>query len=88
MKKLRLFLIAIVAFLGLAIPVIADSDVDYSVSDYDGVLTIHDDNTADFYQTITYDFDSSYNGQIVTLGEAGHMPDGFTIDKNPEIYAS
>ena len=50
MKKLRLFLIAIVAFLGLAIPVIADSDVDYSVSDYDGVLTIHDDNTADFYQ--------------------------------------
>ncbi|GEB11452.1 hypothetical protein SEQ01_16430 [Streptococcus equinus] len=87
MKKLRLFLIAIVAFLGLAIPVIADSDVDYSVSDYDGVLTIHDDNTADFYQTITYDFDSSYNGQIVTLGEAGHMPDGFTIDKNPEISA-
>ncbi len=87
MKKLRLFLIAIVAFLGLAIPVIADSDVDYSVSDYDGVLTIHDDNTADFYQTITYDFDSSYNGQIVTLGEAGHMPDGFTVDKNPEISA-
>lgn len=79
MKKLRIFLLAIAAVLGLSVPVFADSDVDYSISNYDGVLAIHDDNAADFYQTITYRFDSSYNGQVVTLGEAGHMPEGFQL---------
>ena len=71
MKKLRIFLLAVATILGLSVPVFADSDVDYSISNYDGVLAIHDDNAADFYQTITYRFDSSYNGQVVTLGEAG-----------------
>lgn len=87
MKKLRLILVAIITFLGLSVPVFADSDVDYSISNYDGVLTVHEDNTADFYQTITYRFDSSYNGQIVTLGEAGHMPDGFSVNNQPEVSA-
>ena len=87
MKKLRLFFIGIITFLGLSVPVFADSDVDYSISNYDGVLTLHEDNTADFYQTITYHFDSSYNGQIVTLGEAGHMPDGFSVNNQPEVSA-
>lgn len=85
MKKLTLFLLVIISFLGLSVQV--NADVDYSISDYNGVLTIHDDNTADFTQTITYQFDSSYNGQIVTLGEAGNMPDGFTINNQPEVSA-
>ena len=83
MKKLTLFLLAIVTFLGLSVQV--NADVDYSISHYDGVLTIHDDNSADFIQTITYQFDSSYNGQIVTLGEAGNMPDGFSVNSQPEV---
>lgn len=87
MRKLRIFLLAIAAVLGLSVPVFADSDVDYSISNYDGVLAIHDDNTADFYQTITYRFDSSYNGQVVTLGEAGHMPEGFSVNNQPEVSA-
>lgn len=87
MKKLRIFLLAIAAVLGLSVPVFADSDVDYSISNYDGVLAIHDDNAADFYQTITYRFDSSYNGQVVTLGEAGHMPEGFSVNNQPEVSA-
>jgi len=47
MKKLTLFLLAIVTFLGLSVQV--NADVDYSISYYDGVLEIHDDNSADFY---------------------------------------
>lgn len=85
MKKLTLFLLAIVTFLGLSVQV--NADVDYSISHYDGVLEIHDDNSADFIQTITYQFDSSYNGQIVTLGEAGNMPDGFSVNSQPEVSA-
>ena len=65
MKKLTLFLLIIVTFLGLSVQV--NADVNYSISHYDGVLEIHDDNSADFIQTITYQFDASYNGQIVTL---------------------
>ncbi|EDT48628.1 DUF2207 domain-containing protein, partial [Streptococcus infantarius] len=87
MKKLRIFLLAVATILGLSVPVFADSDVDYSISNYDGVLAIHDDNAADFYQTITYRFDSSYNGQVVTLGEAGHMPEGFSVNNQPEVSA-
>lgn len=87
MKKLRIFLLVVATILGLSVPVFADSDVDYSISNYDGVLAIHDDNAADFYQTITYRFDSSYNGQLVTLGEAGHMPEGFSVNNQPEVSA-
>ena len=87
MKKLRIFLLAIIAVLGLSVPVFADSDVDYSILDYDGVLAIFEDNTADFSQTITYRFDSSYNGQVVTLGEAGHMPEGFSVNNQPKVSA-
>lgn len=36
MKKLTLFLLAIVTFLGLSVQV--NADVDYSISHYDGVL--------------------------------------------------
>ena len=85
MKKLTLFLLAIITFLGLSVQV--NAEVDYSISHYDGVLEIHNDNSADFIQKITYQFDSSYNGQIVTLGEAGNMPAGFSVNSQPEISA-
>lgn len=84
-EKLTLFLLAIITFLGLSVQV--NAEVDYSISHYDGVLEIHNDNSADFIQKITYQFDSSYNGQIVTLGEAGNMPAGFSVNSQPEISA-
>ncbi|MBJ8325794.1 DUF2207 domain-containing protein [Streptococcus pacificus] len=61
------------------------ADVSYSIPYYSGELIIHEDNTANFKQIIDYDFDSSYNGQIVTLGQAGKMPEGFYIDPNPVV---
>ncbi|GAB6885034.1 signal peptide protein [Streptococcus equinus ATCC 33317] len=82
MKKIFLCLFVILSFVGVTS--YAD-DVEYSINNYDGVLKIHQDNTADFYQTITYNFTSNYNGQIVTLGEAGHMPTGFKVDDDPEV---
>lgn len=82
MKKIFLCLFVILSFVGVTS--YAD-DVEYSIDNYDGVLKIHQDNTADFYQTITYNFDSDYNGQIVTLGEAGHMPTGFKVDSQPKV---
>ena len=66
-EKINIILLAIITFLGLSVQV--NAEVDYSISHYDGVLEIHNDNSADFIQKITYQFDSSYNGQIVTLGE-------------------
>lgn len=84
MKKILMFLLTVISLLG--IPVLAD-DVDYSIPSYDGQLVIHEDNTADFRQTITYHFDSSYNGQIVTLGEAGKVPENFEIDSQPQVQA-
>lgn len=84
MKKFLIFLLTVVSLLG--IPAFA-ADVDYSIPNYDGQLVIHEDNTADFRQTITYHFDSSYNGQIVTLGEAGKVPKNFTINSQPQIQA-
>ena len=87
MKKICLLFVMLLSL--LSVTVFAD-DVDYSVSNYDGYLTIHEDNTAEFTQVITYHFDSSYNGQIVTLGEAGKVPEGFSIDSNPyvEVYVN
>lgn len=31
-----------------------EAAVDYTITDYDGELVIHSDNTADYTQTITY----------------------------------
>ncbi len=84
MKKILLFLLMIFTF--SASSVFAD-EVTYSISNYRGALDIHNDNSADFVQTITYQFDSDYNGQIVTLGKAGNVPKGFYIDKNPVVEA-
>ena len=59
--------------------------VDYSIESYRGDLTMNADNTATYVEEVVYQFDSSYNGQFVTLGSAGKMPAGFSIDSNPKV---
>ncbi|MBP2624080.1 DUF2207 domain-containing protein [Streptococcus oricebi] len=61
--------------------------LDYSISSYKGDLVLHSDNTASYTEVVTYHFDDPYNGQVVTLGHAGKMPTGFTIDSNPSVSA-
>lgn len=85
MKKIVAFLVVCLSFF-FSLPVFA-SDVEYSIPLYQGHLTIHKDNTADFTQEVTYRFSTSYNGQYVSLGRAGDMPEGFAIDANPKVTA-
>lgn len=84
MKKKLLFLLGLVCLLLVAVPAWAD-EVDYRILSYDGDLVLHADNTADFTQRLVYHFDSDYNGQYVTLGEAGVMPAGFAIASSPQV---
>ena len=61
------------------------SALDYQIQSYQGDLEIHANNTATYTEEVTYHFDDDYNGQIVSLGSAGKMPEGFSIDSNPTI---
>ncbi|MFC3928515.1 DUF2207 family protein [Streptococcus caprae] len=76
MKK---YLGMMIVFLGLiwTVPVQA---VDYDITSYVGDLQLTEENKAVYTETVTYEFDDDYNGQYVTLGEAGTLPLGFTID--------
>ena len=62
--------------------------LDYSLTSYKGDLELHSDNTASYTEIVTYHFDDPYNGQILTLGQAGKMPAGFMIDPNPTVSAT
>ena len=62
--------------------------VDFDILSYQGDLNIHADNTAIFKETITYRFGDDYNGQLVGLGKAGKMPEGFDIDPDPTVQVS
>ena len=62
--------------------------VDFDILSYQGDLNIHADNTAIFKETITYRFGDDYNGQLVGLGKAGKMPEGFAIDPDPTVQVS
>ncbi|WP_162011618.1 DUF2207 domain-containing protein [Streptococcus sp. S784/96/1] len=64
----------------------ADDEIDYSIISYEGALQIHEDNTATFEQVITYDYDSSFNGQYVSLGLAGNVPEHFDIASKPLVH--
>ncbi|MFR4617323.1 MAG: DUF2207 domain-containing protein, partial [Streptococcus salivarius] len=44
----------------------------------------HDDGNATFTQEVTYDFDSDYKGQYVTLGKIG----GYSIMDDPKVSAT
>lgn len=61
------------------------ADVDYSITNYEGLLALSKENTARFEQKVTYQFDTSYNGQYISLGRAGNLPDRFAIDQNPKV---
>ncbi|MGT2756961.1 DUF2207 domain-containing protein [Streptococcus ovuberis] len=58
----------------------------YDITQYKGHLTIKEDNSATFDQELSYDYQDSYNGQYVTLGMAGDMPQNFTIQANQIQY--
>lgn len=77
--------VLLVCFLPLSLQhVRADEDeVEYSLPSYVGHLSIHDDGNATFTQEVTYDFDSDYKGQYVTLGKSG----GYSIMDDPKVSA-
>ena len=85
MKK-RWLLALVFAYL-LFIPSLVFA-VDFDILSYQGDLNIHADNTAIFKETITYRFGDDYNGQLVGLGKAGKMPEGFAIDPDPTVQVS
>ena len=62
--------------------------VDFDILSYKGDLNIHADNTAVFKETITYHFKDDFNGQLIGLGKAGKMPNGFEIDDEPTVLVS
>lgn len=83
----RFWLLLLVMFgLWPMIDVQAD-DVDYSIPSYKGELTLFSDNTAEFLQQVTFDYDSEFRGQYVTLGLAGELPEGAAILGVPEVLA-
>ena len=78
--------VLLVCFLPLSLQhVQADEDeVEYSLPSYVGHLSIHDDGNATFTQEVTYNFDSDYKGQYVTLGKRG----GYSIMDDPKVSAT
>lgn len=61
------------------------TEVDYTIDSYVGELVIHEDNGATFTQLVTFSYDSDYNGQYISLGTAGNMPEGFDILGQPLV---
>lgn len=60
---------------------------DYKVTKYQGDMTLKSDNTATYVQHLTYQYSSSYNGQVVTFGQAGKVPAGFSPQlQNVAVY--
>lgn len=84
MKRLLVLLMTCAALL-FPQSIRADDEIDYTINSYEGVLRIHEDNSATFEQVVTYSYDSSFNGQYVTLGVAGNMPDDFGITGEPLV---
>ena len=65
----------------------ADDEVRYSIESYEGHLQLQEDSQATFTQEITYQFQTGYHGQYVTLGSADPLPKGFKIHRHPEVEA-
>ena len=84
MKK-TFFLLVLGLFCLLPLSVFA---IDFKINSYQGDLYIHADNTAEFRQKIVYQFEEDFKGQIVGLGRAGKMPNGFDIDPHPKVQAA
>ena len=65
----------------------ADDEVRYSIESYVGHLQLQEDSQATFTQEITYQFQTGYHGQYVTLGSADPLSKGFKIHRHPEVEA-
>ena len=65
----------------------ADDEVRYSIESYVGHLQLQEDSQATFTQELTYQFQTGYHGQYVTLGSADPLPKGFKIHRHPEVEA-
>lgn len=78
MKKILYVLLAVMACLFVTGFVKADGP-SYEVQSYRGTLTLETWDDATYEEELVYHFTTSYNGQYVTLGSAGKMPQGFEI---------
>ncbi len=76
--------VLLICFLPLSLQHVKADEVEYSLPSYVGHLSIHDDGNATFTQEVTYDFDSDYKGQYVTLGKSG----GYSIMDDPKVSAT
>ena len=85
-KKRLLFIISILFLVTLLIPFRGKAaEIDSRIEQYNGRLEIHQDNTATFIEEVTYVYDDPYNGQYITLGQAGKVPSNFEIESNPLV---
>lgn len=87
MKRFLLMISLFLGFVGSIIVAQADEQVRYSIESYVGHLQLQEDSQAIFTQEITYQFQTGYNGQYVTLGSADPLPKGFKIHRNPQVEA-
>lgn len=85
-KKRLLFIISILFLVTLLIPFRGKAaEIDSRIEQYNGRLEVHQDNTATFIEEVTYVYDDPYNGQYITLGQAGKVPSDFQIESNPLV---
>ena len=84
MKKYLYLVFAFLACLFVSQNVQA-SGPSYDVLSYRGTLTLNTWDDATYEEELVYYFKGSYNGQYVTLGSAGHMPQGFEIEIPPKV---
>ncbi|MDQ0221899.1 DUF2207 domain-containing protein [Streptococcus moroccensis] len=90
-KTIILIVVIIVAILGAITGILVQSGRKqaigaYGITKYKGHLTIHEDNSAVFRQVLSYQYNDSFNGQYVSLGTAGDMPQGFRIQSDDIQY--
>lgn len=87
MKRFLLMISLFLGFVGSIVVAQADEQVRYSIESYVGHLQLQENSQAIFTQEITYQFQTGYNGQYVTLGSADPLPKGFKIHRNPQVEA-
>lgn len=84
MKKFLYLVFAILICIFVVRDVQASSP-SYDVLSYRGTLTLNTWDDATYEEELVYYFKNSYNGQYVTLGSAGNMPQGFEIEMPPKV---
>lgn len=84
MKKILYVLFAVMTCLFVTGLVKADGP-SYEIQSYRGTLILETWDDATYEEELVYHFTTSYNGQYVTLGSAGKMPQGFEIVTPPLV---